>query len=130
MRICFDLDETLCTGYPYVVSKPLSGARELLEELRDQGHTLVLHTARGMGRTNNDKEKAVEAIGALTLSQLEKWGFVYDEIYFGKPSADIYIDDKALRMIDYPQVRNHIQTEVASRVALSKKLGKLADILV
>ena len=34
-------------------------------------------------------------VQALTLNQLDSWGFVYDEIYFGKPNAELYIDDKA-----------------------------------
>jgi hypothetical protein len=35
-------------------------------------------------------------IGKITFDTLEKFGIPYDEIYFGKPHADIYIDDLAL----------------------------------
>jgi hypothetical protein len=33
----------------------------------------------------------------LTLNWLEKYEIPYDEIYFGKPNGQIYIDDRALR---------------------------------
>jgi hypothetical protein len=48
-----------------------------------------------MGRSGGCVGQATAAIGSLTLRQLNEWGFVYDEIYFGKPDADIFIDDKA-----------------------------------
>ena len=32
----------------------------------------------------------------LTLRQLKKWNVKYHKIYFGKPSYDLFIDDKAL----------------------------------
>jgi hypothetical protein len=95
VRLCFDLDNTLCTGYPYEQAEPISGAAELLLDLRDAGHTIIIATARGMGTHNNNPGAARAAIGLLTLKQLESWGFVYDEIYFGKPGYDIVFDDKA-----------------------------------
>jgi hypothetical protein len=106
MRICFDLDETLCTGYPYSESKPLSGSKELLLQLRSDGHQIIIQTARGMGRSDGNMGKALAAIAKLTLEQLERWGFVYDEIYFGKPNADLYIDDKSLPNIK--ALANHL----------------------
>jgi hypothetical protein len=35
-------------------------------------------------------------IGSVTFDTLEKYKIPYDELYFGKPHADMYIDDKAL----------------------------------
>lgn len=35
-------------------------------------------------------------VGALTIRQLEDFGIPYNEIIFGKPFADFYIDDKAV----------------------------------
>ncbi len=99
MRICFDLDETLCTGYPYSDAKPLPGSKELLLRLHADGHKIIIQTARGMGRADGNIGKALATIGELTLQQLSSWGFVYDEIYFGKPAADLYVDDKSLSTI-------------------------------
>ena len=49
-----------------------------------------------MGRTNNNKILAEKKISKLTLFQLKKWDVKYHQIFFGKPSFDLIIDDKAL----------------------------------
>lgn len=99
MRICFDLDETLCTGYPYYKSVPFPEAQSLLKQIKSQGHQIIIYTARGMGRSDGNMGRAMAAIAKDTFEQLDAWGFVYDEIYFGKPAADIYVDDKSLKDI-------------------------------
>ena len=30
----------------------------------------------------------------ITKDQFKKWGVLYDQLIFGKPAADLYIDDK------------------------------------
>ena len=49
-----------------------------------------------MGRTSNNKIKAENLAKNLTLKQLKKWNVKFDEIYFGKPSYDVVVDDKAI----------------------------------
>ena len=66
-----------------------------LSELRAAGHQVIIYTARGMGTACGVHGSAVASIGLLTLAQLDEWGLEYDEIYFGKPSADVYVDDKS-----------------------------------
>ena len=39
-------------------------------------------------------------IGKITFETLEKFNIPYDEIYFGKPYADFYIDDLAINCFD------------------------------
>jgi aminoglycoside phosphotransferase len=39
-------------------------------------------------------------IGKITFDSLEKFNIPFDEIYFGKPYADVYIDDLALNCYD------------------------------
>ena len=34
-------------------------------------------------------------LGPITFKTLADFGIPYDEIYFGKPDADVYIDDKS-----------------------------------
>jgi len=95
MRYVFDLDETLCTGYPYEKATSIQHNINKLNCLHEEGHTIIINTARGMGRTKGNVGRALALIGKLTFEQLEEWGVLYDEIYFGKPSADRYFDDKA-----------------------------------
>jgi hypothetical protein len=42
--------------------------------------------------------------GAITLEWLAYHGIEYDEIHFGKPFADIYIDDNALRFESWESI--------------------------
>ena len=71
MRICYDLDDTLCHGYPYDIAKPLPGAAEHLARMRSLGYTVIINTARGMGRTNGNVGAAMAAV-SQSRSSLEK----------------------------------------------------------
>jgi hypothetical protein len=35
-------------------------------------------------------------VSKITLKQIKKWNLKFHKIYFGKPSSDLYIDDKNL----------------------------------
>ena len=41
--------------------------------------------------------KVMKNVGKITLDWLEKNGIQYDEIFFGKPNADITIDDRVIK---------------------------------
>ena len=101
MRICYDLDNTLChsAGGDYDNSTPIDGAKEHLQEMKAQGHTIIIQTARGMGRTNGNEYQAQYLFTAFTNNQLREWGFEFDELFLGKPAADLYVDDKGLRVL-------------------------------
>ena len=49
-----------------------------------------------MGRNNDSIAKAKKQAKNLTLKQLKKWKVCYHKLIFGKPSYDIFIDDKNL----------------------------------
>ena len=49
-----------------------------------------------MGRTNNNREKAISPGYNLTKNQLKKWKVKYTKLLLGKPPYDLIIDDKAL----------------------------------
>lgn len=109
MRICFDLDNTLCTGTPYEEARPYPWVSKYLKELKSEGHTVIIHTARKMSTYNGNIGMVNKAICFLTLKQLEEWDFIYDEIYFGKPAADIYVDDKGLRYQNEFQLKSSVR---------------------
>jgi len=54
-----------------------------------------------MGRYKDNKEKAIEKFYSLTKMQLDIWGCKYHELILGKPSGDIYIDDKGMNANDF-----------------------------
>jgi capsule biosynthesis phosphatase len=100
LRICFDLDNTLVTlptiPGDYTSVKPIFKMISLLKNLKKLGHTIIIYTARRMNTHNHNVGRVIRDIGLITFQTLEKFNIEYDEIIFGKPIADIYIDDKAL----------------------------------
>jgi capsule biosynthesis phosphatase len=101
MRICIDLDGVVCDlrrpEQTYADLDPLPGAAEHLRSLRAAGHYVILHTARHMKTCDGNVGKVVARQGLVTLQWLDDHGIEYDEIHFGKPHADVYIDDNAFR---------------------------------
>ena len=95
MVYCFDIDGTLCTNTDgeYESAEPHSEIIARVNSLHDAGHQIIVYTARG-ATTGIDWR-------AMTELQLAQWGLKYDALYTGKPTADIYIDDKAVNVRDW-----------------------------
>jgi capsule biosynthesis phosphatase len=108
MRIVIDLDGTICTlkqkheTYADVLVKP--GAIEFIKKLRAEGHVIIIQTARNMATCESNLGKVMKNVGKITLEWLETNGVEYDEIYFGKPNASLYIDDRAFRFEDWQKI--------------------------
>jgi len=101
-----DIDGTICingdcSSCKYEGSTPIPERIEKINSLYDEGHTIKYFTARGMGRYNDDAEKARDKFYNLTKMQLDIWGCKYHQLTLGKPSADIYIDDKSITDHDF-----------------------------
>ena len=96
---CFDIDGTLCTNTEgaYEQAEPHLDVIAEVNRLFAEGHRIVLMTARG-STTGIDWR-------LLTEAQLERWGVRYHALHLGKPSADVYIDDKALNAITWRSQR-------------------------
>lgn len=100
MRICFDLDNTLVT-FPkvrgdYSTVLPIQENINFLKYLYKFGNTIIIYTARRMKTHHGNIGKIMSDIGRITFDTLEKFDIPFDEIYFGKPCADVYIDDLAV----------------------------------
>lgn len=94
MRLIIDLDGTLCSEektYSRSLAKPLDGARSALERLHDAGHTIILYTAR----TWMEYE--------MTVDWLTRHGFKYHQLVMGKPIGDVWIDDRAIRHLNWAE---------------------------
>jgi capsule biosynthesis phosphatase len=105
MRIVIDLDGTICPikkkEESYADLEPFPDAKEKIKELREAGHYIIIQTARNMQTCNSCVGKVIKNVGKITLEWLDKYGIEYDEIYFGKPNGEIYIDDRALRFTSW-----------------------------
>ncbi len=108
MRICIDLDGVIAgfkqPGQTYADVAPIEGAIDKLKELKANGHHIIIFTARHMKTCEANVGKVVARVGLQTLDWLERHGVVYDEIFFGKPWADIYIDDNAFRFSNWDEI--------------------------
>lgn len=90
MIYCFDLDGTLCSQEnDYNECIPFLDRIQEVNRLYDEGHTIIIDTARG-SKTGINWNK-------LTKKQLDEWQIPYHKLRIGKKFfADIYVDDKAL----------------------------------
>ena len=105
MIIAFDLDDTLCERDPslehlgpdkYKHCKPIPEMVDKLNVLYNDGHTIYIYTARGMGQFKGDLIKVYNNLYVLTLTQLEEWGIRHHGLIMGKIHYDLLIDDKAI----------------------------------
>lgn len=108
MRICIDLDGVICQlrepGQAYADIAPVPGAIETIRALRAAGHVVIIHTARHMKTCEGNVGKVLARVGQITLDWLARHEVEYDELYFGKPWADVYIDDNALRFRTWSEI--------------------------
>ena len=108
MRICIDLDGVICElrrsteRYEDVLPRP--GALAKISALKAAGHEIIIFTARHSKTCQGNVGKILARQGLATLAWLDRHKVVYDEIHFGKPYADVYIDDNAHRFISWDEI--------------------------
>jgi capsule biosynthesis phosphatase len=112
LRICLDIDGTICTGISegrwYDAVEPFEGVVEFLQQLKAEGHYLILQTARHMRTCSANEGRVLAMGGKLLFDWLEKWKIPYDEVYFGKPHADIFIDDAGYQHTNWKDTKRAI----------------------
>jgi capsule biosynthesis phosphatase len=99
-RFVFDLDNTLVThprvSGDYSTVEPITENINFLKHLKDAGNYIIIYTARRMKTHSGNVAKVVADIGDITIQTLKKYDIQYDELQFGKPYADFYIDDLSI----------------------------------
>lgn len=98
MKYYIDVDDTICRPYTnasntqekYERATPIVERIEKVNRLYHDGHTVTYWTARG-GDSGLDFE-------VLTRKQLLEWGCKFHALVMGKPSYDVYIDDKSFNV--------------------------------
>lgn len=127
MRICFDIDGVLCElrkpDQSYADLQPIPGAVEKLRSLRQAGHEVVLTTARHMKTCQHNVGLVLARQGLVTLEWLKRHGFEYDEIWFGKPHCDVYVDDNGFRFQSWEEIA-HDGNNLPISKEKSAKLGE------
>lgn len=102
----FDLDNTLCLTNEnnYNESIPLKDRIEKVNKLYDEGHTIIIDSARGGISGKNHFY--------YTLEQLKSWGLKFHTLRTGiKFNPDILVDDRAINDKDFFDDDNYLKKE-------------------
>jgi uncharacterized HAD superfamily protein len=94
---CFDIDGVICKTNKsfYKKSKPNHKVINLINKLYVKGNEIKIFTSRYMGRNNENTSLVIKKYHKKTDAILKKWGLRYHKLILGKPSYDVFIDDKA-----------------------------------
>jgi len=92
---CFDMDGVICEldDDDYEHRSPIGSTIYWMDQLKREGHTIIIYT----GRHINNLE--------VTKNWLYRNAVPHDLIQFGKPVADLYIDDKGVRYDEWVRDR-------------------------
>lgn len=100
MTYCFDIDDTICRhiNRDYANAIPIDSTIQSMRDIRnaDTNARIILFTARGMASCKGDALAADRKNRPILEQWLTKHNVPYDQLLFGKPLADFYIDDKAI----------------------------------
>jgi histidinol phosphatase-like enzyme len=100
LRIAVDIDDTINyakgIGEPYGMEVLQPGALETLRRWKQEGHYIIIHTSRHLNGSGHNPGLAMAREGLTLLKWLEDNHVPYDEIWWSKPYANVYIDDKAV----------------------------------
>lgn len=101
-RIAFDLDDVICFRTSeeggmakYHSCRPDDAMIDCINRLYDDGHHIIVYTARGMAQFRDQQHIIHGELRELTEHQLNAWGVKFHELVMGKQHYDLLIDDKA-----------------------------------
>ncbi len=101
MKIAIDFDGVL-HGYSKgwsdgsIYDAPVPGAAEAMKKLKEEGHTLYIFSTRTNPIFKKKKEDSVDQ-KVMMEEWMKQHGIPFDKVWtFGKPMADLFIDDRAI----------------------------------
>tara|TARA_B100000989_G_scaffold11566_1_gene7891 strand:+ start:11890 stop:12261 length:372 start_codon:yes stop_codon:yes gene_type:complete len=95
-KFCFDIDGVICKtiNSNYEKSVPNKNVINMINKLYKKGNKIKIFTSRYMGRSS-ENIKHVNKYKSVITKQLKKWNLKYNDLIIGKPSYDVFVDDKA-----------------------------------
>jgi hypothetical protein len=87
MQIIIDMDGTICTEekmFSRSLAKPLLNSIKNINKLYEDGHTIIIYTARSWMEFE------------MTTEWLQNHYVKYHQLMMGKPIGDLWIDDRAV----------------------------------
>jgi len=101
-KIVIDIDGTICEEKPTFekcLAKIKPGAKEFIKKLKLDGNFIILYTARSWSEYN------------MTKDWLSKNNISYDLLMCGKPTYDIWIDDRAIKFLNWDSLKTDLLGE-------------------
>lgn len=99
LQVIIDLDGVIAEEKPTFerpLAKPIAGAKKSVNSLFEEGHTIVLYSARSWSEY------------LMTENWLKKNGIKYHQLIMGKPVGDVWIDDRAVKFISWNETMSEI----------------------
>ena len=106
MQLIIDLDGTICTEektYSRSLAIPQKGAIDSINQLYEQGHTIIIYSAR----TWMEYE--------MTVAWLKNNEVKYHQLIMGKPIGDYWIDDRAIRFESWDEVMVQLMEKIKNK---------------
>lgn len=103
-RIVIDVDDVISfhKNRDYANAIPNKEVIKKINQLYDkQKYHVTLYTSRGMVSCNGNLKLIIEKNDKILREWLKEHNVHYDELIFGKPIADMYIDDKCMNVKDF-----------------------------
>lgn len=99
-RILFDVDSVIAspTNGNYKDAVPYDFAIKYINEAYDKGYYIILHTARYGDREKGNMHRMYNRGFTELKNWLDKHGIKYHDICMGKIVADLYVDDRAVKV--------------------------------
>jgi len=105
--IAIDFDGTICKKQPYgdglLWQEPNEGAIQVIKKLRLE-YKIVIFTTRLNPNMGGDIGWKKEQI----IGWLNKYEIPFNEVTNNKPSAMVYIDDRAIRFTNWTDINNYL----------------------
>lgn len=103
MRIVFDIDDTISRHIngDYANAIPDLEVIDKINTLYDEGIEIYLYTARGMLSCKGNLDLIKEKNEEILIDWLSRYKVKYHQLIFGKPLADLYVDDKAMNIQEF-----------------------------
>ncbi len=99
-RLVFDFDGVICVfgAKDYSKAIPYENAVKHINQVFSEGWYVVICTARYMLRCKGDLKEVYRKGYTEASVWLRKFGVKFNELVLGKPSADLYTDDRGCRV--------------------------------
>lgn len=100
MQIVIDMDGTICSEektYSRPMAKIMVDAVESINDLYDEGNTIIIYSARSWQEYE------------MTEHWLKEHNIRYSQLVMGKPIGDVWIDDRAITFDNWKNVAKKIE---------------------